>query len=246
MDFTNKVVVISGATTGIGRSTYDLLVSLGAKVYNLDTNLEDSPENSINCDVSVLQEVKSSIKKIIEIEKTIHCLFTNAGIHQSGSILDTEIEDYHKIININLFGTIHLLKEILPVMKKNSKGKIVLMGSDQALVGKSESSAYGVSKGAIAQLTKSTAIDFAEFNIHVNCICPGTIDTPLYHKAVDRVSKSQDVKKEDLYQYLRTAQPIQNIGNPKDVAEFVAFLLSEKSNFITGSLQSIDGGYCAQ
>lgn len=103
-----------------------------------------------------------------------------------------------------------------------------------------------LTKGAIGQLAKSTAIDYAPFNINVNCICPGTIETPLYHNAIEEFSKTNQISKDDLYDGLKTAQPIQRVGRPEEVASLVRYLCSEESGFITGSLFSVDGGYCAQ
>ena len=132
------------------------------------------------------------------------------------------------------------------IMKKQGKGSIVLMGSDQSIIGKASSSAYGMTKGAIGQLTKSTAIDYATHNIRVNCICPGTVDTPLLHKAVSHYASVNSLKEEDVYAGLDTVQPLGRIARPEEIASVVAFLLSDESSFMTGSLVSADGGYVCQ
>ena len=120
------------------------------------------------------------------------------------------------------------------------------MGSDQSFVGKAASSVYGMTKGAIGQLTKSTAIDYAPYNIRVNCICPGTIDTPLLHKAVDHFAFVTSAKKEDIYNSLNTIQPLGRIGKAEEIASAVAYILSDENSFMTGSLVSVDGGYVCQ
>ena len=115
------------------------------------------------------------------------------------------------------------------------------MGSDQSLIGKGESAAYGAAKGAVGQLTKSTAIDYAKDNIRVNCICPGTIDTPLARGAMKGFAEKNfggDLKKGEAF--LEKAQPMQRLGTAEEVAETVVFLLSDKPGFMTGSLVSID------
>lgn len=120
------------------------------------------------------------------------------------------------------------------------------MGSDQSLIGKWNSAAYGAAKWAVGQLTKSTAIDYAKDNIRINCICPGTIDTPLARGAMKGFAEQNfdgDLKKWTAF--LEKAQPIQRLGTPEEVAETVVFLLSEKPGFMTGSLISIDWGYTA-
>ena len=131
-------------------------------------------------------------------------------------------------------------------MKQQQKGSIVLMGSDQVFIGKASSSVYGMTKGAIGQLTKSTAIDYAPFNIRVNCICPGTIDTPLLHKAVDHFSAKTGTAQDEVYKSLDGVQPMGRIGKPEEIAQSIVFLLSDESSFTTGSLFAVDGGYVCQ
>ena len=131
-------------------------------------------------------------------------------------------------------------------MKRQNKGKIVLIGSDQSVIGKGRITVYGATKGAIAQITKGLAIDYATHNININCVCPGTIDTPLYHKAVARYCELTDNDKQDVYDALAKSQPIQRVGKAEEVAALVLFLCGDQSNFMTGSLYPIDGGYCAQ
>jgi NAD(P)-dependent dehydrogenase (short-subunit alcohol dehydrogenase family) len=131
-------------------------------------------------------------------------------------------------------------------MKKQQCGSIVLMGSDQTFAGKASSSIYGMTKGAIGQLTKSTAIDYAAYNIRVNCICPGTIDTPLLDKAVDVFVGLTSLDKQVVYNDLNKIQPLGRIGRPEEIANAVTFLLSDENSFMTGSLVSVDGGYVCQ
>ena len=120
------------------------------------------------------------------------------------------------------------------------------MGSDQSFVGKGSSSAYGMTKGAVAQLTKSTAIDYAPYQIRVNCICPGTIDTPLLERAVDRYVALSGEDRDKVMTDLNRIQPAGRIGKPEEIAKAVAFLLSDDSSFVTGALLSADGGYVCQ
>ena len=168
------------------------------------------------------------------------------SLHKVGNIEETSLDDFEKVLSVNLKGVFYVLKEILPIMRANEKGNIVLMGSDQSLVGKGKSSVYGLTKGAIGQLTKSTAIDYADYNIRVNCICPGTIDTPLLAKAIEGFSSLTNISNDNILSSLALAQPIKRIAKPYEIANVVLFLLSDASSFITGSLFSADGGYTCQ
>ena len=247
MEFENKIAVITGASSGIGKATRQVLMEKGAVVYNLDLFNDDSNDAFyINCDVSNYDSVKDAVKNIFIKHNRIDLLFANAGLHKVGNIEETSIDDFEKILSVNLKGVFYVLKEILPIMKANGKGNIVLMGSDQSIIGKGKSSVYGLTKGAIGQLTKSTAIDYADYNIRVNCICPGTIDTPLLATAIEGFTSITNLSSADILHSLEAAQPIKRIAKPAEIANVVRFLLSDESSFITGSLISADGGYTCQ
>ena len=131
-------------------------------------------------------------------------------------------------------------------MRKQRYGNVVLMGSDQVLIGKGCSAVYGMSKAALGQLTKSSAIDYAPYNVRVNCICPGTIDSPMIGPSIERFHQMSGMPIEKIYEMLRTAQPIQRLGTPEEIGKAVLFLLSDDCPFMTGSLVSADGGYTCQ
>ncbi|HEX7847469.1 MAG TPA: SDR family oxidoreductase [Chitinophagaceae bacterium] len=247
MNWTNKAIIITGASTGIGAATRTYLSENGAIVYNLDIAPHtDNKGHFIQCDMRERKAVRAAVQAVVEKEKRIDMLFANAGIHLFATIEETSDEQLDNLIAINILGVYCILQTVLPVMRQQQKGSIVLMGSDQSFVGKGSSSAYGLTKGAIGQLTKSTAIDYAKHGIRVNCICPGTINTPLLHKAVTRFASLSAAKEEDVYTTLDTVQPMGRIGKPEEIARVVAFLLSDENSFMTGSLVSSDGGYVCQ
>jgi NAD(P)-dependent dehydrogenase (short-subunit alcohol dehydrogenase family) len=247
MKFDKEVAVITGGTTGIGSATCTKLQQEGAIVYNLDIH-DNSAEgvHFIQCDVRKYEEVENAIQHIVNQEGKIDLLFANAGVHMSGNIEETSIDDFENILSINLKGIFYTVKAVIPIMRKQQKGSIVLTGSDQSFIGKGNSSAYGLTKGAIGQFTKSTAIDYAPHNIRVNCICPGTIETPLLTKAVEGFDALTKIGKDAIYKMLEEAQPIKRIAKPEEVAHVVSFLLSNESSFITGALIAADGGYTCQ
>lgn len=247
MQWKNTVTVITGASSGIGKATLELLKQEGSLVYNLDSIPPAQPDPYfIDCDVSNRVNVEQAIKIIYEKENRIDFLFTNAGRHLFASIEDTSYEQLESLVGINLMGTFYLLKTVIPIMKQQQKGSIVLMGSDQSFVGKASSAVYGMTKDAIAQLTKSTAIDYAAFNIRTNCICPGTIQTPLLDNAVKQFVNKSGQAAADVYASLDRAQPLGRIGRPEEIANTVRFLFSDDSSFITGALIAADGGYTCQ
>ena len=246
MDWNNQVAVITGASTGIGQATRELLEANGCIVYNLDLPGAATGARFIPCDVRDRQAIRSAMAAVHQRENRIDMLFANAGIHLFASMEDTTDEEFDNVTATNILGAFYTVQSVLPFMKAQRKGSIVLMGSDQSFVGKAQSSVYGLTKGAIAQLTKSTAIDYAPYNIRVNCICPGTIDTPLLHKAVQRFSSLNAADEAEVYRSLNTTQPLGRIGQAAEIARVVAFLLSDDNSFMTGSLVSADGGYVCQ
>lgn len=249
MELEGKTVVVTGGSTGIGASTVKLLSKKGATVFNLDISTPDYTTNNVSyiqCDVSEFSQMQSAFEEVKFKSSGIDCLFANAGVHLFANLEDTTPEQFDRVVGINLKGVFNALKCVIPVMKAQEGGSIVLMGSDQSFIGKGESSVYGATKGAIAQLAKSTAVDYAAYNIRVNCICPGTIETPLYHNAVGIYSDKTGTAKENIYKFLHNAQPIKRVGQPEEVAEAVIFMLSDKASFMTGSLMSVDGGMVAQ
>ena len=173
-------------------------------------------------------------------------MVSNAGIHFSANIENTSEADLDKVFNINVKGAYAAIKAVLPSMKANKNGAILLMASDQALIAKQNSFAYNLSKSALASIAKTTALDYASYNIRANAVCPGTIETPLYHQAIDNYCQKSGADKAAIHLEEEKLQPLQRLGQPEEVAELVLFLASDKAKFITGSLQVIDGGYTAQ
>ena len=249
-------IFLSGATTGMGQATINLLAEAETVVSYIDTN--DALNEQVRTlekqgrlfffhgDVSRREDVQAAVAGAVEKFGPIHGAFFTAGIHCSGSVAEVTDEDLERMISINIKGTIYCLQACLPHIPATG-GSIVLMGSDQVFIGKRSSFLYGMTKGAIGQVTKSLALDLAERNIRVNSVCPGTIRTPMAEGAFKRWAEADfngDAGK--AWQQEADTLPIGRVGQPAEVAKLTIFLLSDESSFITGANMPVDGGYTAQ
>lgn len=243
--FADKVALVIGGASGMGNAVVRLLADAGCRTHVLD--IQETADGEFQfCDVRNYVQVSQCVQNVVEKEGRIDLLFVAAGVHLFAGIEDTSIDEFERVLSINLKGPFYALKEVLPVMRKQRYGNIVLMGSDQVFIGKGCSTAYGMSKAALGQLTKSTAIDYAKHNVRINCICPGTIDTPMLNPSIERFHQTSGMPMEEIHEMLRNAQPIWRLGTPEEIGRAVMFLLSDDCPFMTGALLSADGGYTCQ
>ena len=243
--FRSQVAIVVGGTTGMGNAVVRQLVAAGCKTHVLDVH-ETTDAAFHHCDIRDHSQVQSCIAELVAREGRIDLLFIAAGVHHFATLEDTSLADFERVMSVNVNGTFHVLKEVLPVMRAQQYGNIVLMGSDQAFVGKARSAVYGMSKAAVAQLTKSLAVDYTQHNIRINCICPGTIETPMIRSVVERIGSALGLHRTAVDESMRTAQLVQRFGTPEEIGKAVMFLLSDDCRFMTGSLISVDGGFVCQ
>jgi NAD(P)-dependent dehydrogenase (short-subunit alcohol dehydrogenase family) len=241
----NKVALVVGGASGMGNAVVRLLARVGCRTHVFDVK-ETADGLFQSCDVRDYNQVRRCVQNVVKQEGRIDFLFVAAGVHLFANIEDTTIDEFERVLSINLKGPFYVLKEVLPIMRKQRYGNVVLMGSDQVFIGKGSSTVYGLSKAAVGQLTKSTAIDYAPYNVRVNCICPGTIDTPMIAPSVERFHQTSGMPVPEIYDLLRKAQPIQRLGTPEEIGKAVMFLLSDDCPFMTGALVCADGGYTCQ
>ncbi len=251
-----KKVMITGGANGIGAETVRAFAKIEADLFFVDIDKKASEKlvkefnndqvHYFIADVTDPEQMKQATKKMVTVMGGIDILFANAGIHYSADILSTNEEDWERLFDVNVKGVFITIKQALPYMINGGGGSIILNGSDQSFVGKKGNLAYGATKGAVGQMTKTLSIELAEHNIRVNCVCPGTIETPLVKKAVASKALKSNESEMAIYSKLKSAQPIKRLGDPKEVAQSVCFLASEGASYITGSLLTIDGGYTAQ
>jgi len=241
----SKVAIVTGGTKGIGLAVVKRLLTSGYEVHNLDITPSDVGVFH-HCDVSDVEAVRRSINTIHEQSQRIDVLVSNAGKHLSANIESTDEQTLDALFALNVKGAYAAVQSVLPTMKANNAGSIILIASDQALIAKQNSFAYNLTKHALASMAKTTALDYARFNIRANAVCPGTIETPLFHNAIDAYCKKSGANKADIVAEEASLQPLNRLGQADEVAALVSFLASDDASFITGSLQSIDGGYTAQ
>lgn len=243
------VCIVTGGSLGIGAAICERFAQQGYKVVNVDLQKAATKSPNIDwwpCDIADIAETKSVFSKILLLYKRVDVLVSNAGIHFSGTIEQTSEAEFDRVFAINVKGAITATKAVLPVMKSQAKGVILYMASDQSIIAKRNSFAYNMTKAALASLAKTTALDYAAYQIRANAICPGTIETPLYHHAIDKYVKKSGADEQQVHREEAALQPLGRLGKAEEVAALTYFLASDEAAFITGSLQVIDGGYTAQ
>jgi len=238
IDFTNKTVLVTGGTRGIGASIVRHFENLNAEVIATGAN-KDQLHKSINRRVKYhyldLKNEKS-ISDFIEYisqRKKIDVLINNAGMNKIDPIEKIKDEDWNNIYSINLYGPFVLTREISKIMKKNKYGRIVNIASIFGVISREKRAAYSSTKSGLIGLTKATAHDLAKDNILVNSISPGFINTELTKNILGEKSMKE----------ISSSIPLKRLGDPDEIAKLVLFLTSDQNTYITGENIIIDGGY---
>ena len=237
----SKTLIISGASSGIGLAIAERFDAAGYRVVNLDIQQGTVGETLI-CDMRDHQAVLDAVERVAA-QGSIDLMISNAGRHLSANIENTTEADFVSLFELNVKGAFSLTQAVIPHMKAAGKGAIIYIGSDQSSVAKPNSCAYNLSKHALASLAKTTALDYAQHGIRSNLVCPGTIDTPLYQKAIAAYCERSGANPADIHAEEAALQPIGRIGRPEEVAAMVAYLASDEAGFVTGGSFAIDGGY---
>jgi 2-keto-3-deoxy-L-fuconate dehydrogenase len=244
-----KNVMISGGSSGIGLATVERFSQAGFQVFILD--IQKFPKELPNvhfiaCDVSQIADIQKAVKHISQNNTHINALVCNTGVHFSATILETNETDYNYVMDTNFKSAFFLTQAVLPLMLSQKKGAIVFVGSDQTLIGKHNSAIYGATKAALGSLAKTTALDYAEQGIRANVVAAGTINTPLYHHAIEKYCKRTAANAKEIHRLEAKEQPLGRIGEPQEVANLIYFLCSDEASFMTGGTIAIDGGYTAK
>ena len=246
----DKVCLITGGGSGIGRATCLLFAREGARVAVADKSFPAAEAVAgeagagafaIEVDVAVSASVQAMIRTTVERWGRLDVLINNAGYGIPGSVVETSEDDWDKLMAVNVNGVFYGCKYAIPVMKKQGGGVIVSTASTVSSIGIRNRAAYCASKGAVAALTRAMALDHVADNIRVNCVAPGTIDSPY----LERIFRKSD-RPDELRRELNARQAMNRMGKPEEIASAFLFLACDDSSFCTGSMLTVDGGWTAQ
>jgi NAD(P)-dependent dehydrogenase (short-subunit alcohol dehydrogenase family) len=251
----NRVAVITGGASGIGKAIAELFIKEGARVVIGDIQDEKAQELSealgkhasfVHADVTLEEDVKSMIDHAVDLHGHLDCLVNNAGMGGVlGEVETIPVEGFDRTIAILLRGVFLGMKHAAPIMKQQESGNIINIASIAGMRGISQNHPYSAAKAAVMQLTRTVAMELAVHNIRVNSICPGSIVTAIFGKAKDLPDSKIAETYENLSSLFERVQPIQRTGTPEDIAKAALWLASDDSSFVTGHSLVVDGGASA-
>lgn len=253
MRFDEKTIIVTGGALGIGQAAAEIFAERGANVAIFDWDEKAGVEtcekinshggNAIfqKINVADFEAVNQAVQTTYDSFGKINSLVVSAGIQRYGTAVSTDDAQWEEVLGVNLKGAWNLAKAGIPFLQKQSSGSIVNVSSVQALATQQNVLAYTVSKHGLVGLTRSIAMDYARENIRANCVCPGTVDTPMLKWAA-----SLDPNPESVYEACNAMHPLGRIAQPREIAEVVAFLAHESSSFVTGAVWTADGGLLTQ
>ena len=248
--FQNKVVLITGATSGIGKVSALAFAKAGAKVVVsgrrdaegqavvAEIKSAGGEATFVKADVAVEADVAALVAKTVATYGRIDIAFNNAGVELTGPVVDATEADYRRVFDINVWGVIASMKHEIPVMLKQGAGVIINTSSAAGHVGMAGASVYVASKHAVEGLTKAAALEYAKQGIRVNAVAPAVIETDMFTRFTGG--------NEEAINYMRALHPVGRGGRPEEIANPVLFLASDAASFITGTSLQVDGGFLAQ
>ena len=254
MNYENKVVVVTGAASGIGRATAKIFAGYGASVIALDKNEEGVKKTAADvvakgqkCEAMVMNvregdAVNKTFEMIAEKYGTIDILVNVAGIAIQRPLETITEEEYDTMFDTNTKGVFRCCKAVFSIFKKNMKGKIVTVSSDNSRLGEVNNGIYCCSKSATSMMTIIMGLEWAKYGINVNAIGPGIVDTEMLDEAIVRFSKETGKSPESYRKEWIDSVPMKRLCRPEEVGELAAFLASDKADYISGVTVNIEGG----
>lgn len=250
--FEGRIAAVTGAAGALGRASAVRLAKEGARLLLFDQDADGLAETATQCPgaVTVVGDVRSSIdmKRAADTARNqlgpVELLVAAAGIVGPSRVaIDVDEEDFDRVFDINVKGCWLAAKYFIPHMRELGRGSAVLFSSTAGLQGSPVLSIYSASKGAVTLLTKSLALNHATENIRVNCVCPGTIDSPMNTRAIESAGDAAAQAARAAFQ--KSRHPMNRFGQPEEVASAVLYLLSDEASFTTGVALPVDGGRLA-
>ncbi len=246
----DKRVIITGAASGIGEAIARRFAEEGARVLVADIN-EEAANNTaqqigslatgIALDVTKSPQVEMVVNKAIELWGGLDIMVNNAGVGVAAKTAETSEEDWQRVIDVCMKGTFLGMKYAIPVMQKQKSGSIINMASVASIVGVPDRAAYCAAKGGVMALTRAAAVDHASEGLRINCIAPGTVDTPW----VQRITGNYD-DPEAARTAMKARQPHGRLVSPEEVAAMAVYLASDEAGSTNGSVMVVDGGWTAR
>lgn len=249
MKLADKVAVITGAAAGIGRATSVLFAREGARVAAVDIDRETlgslvkeiaafgGEAKAIVADVSRASDADAAVSSVIEFFGRIDILFNNAGLVPSGKIHEIAEEEWDRSMAVGVKSVYLFSRRVVPILQKQGGGVILNMSSAVVLRSVPNRAAYAATKGAVLALTRSMGLDYVKDKIRINCLCPGTVDTPSLRHRLSALGDADTARKQ-----FEARQPMGRLGTAEEIAEAALYLVSDSASFVTGTAFSIDGG----
>jgi 2-keto-3-deoxy-L-fuconate dehydrogenase len=238
-DFDGLAAAVTGGASGIGLATAELLAAQGAQVACLDLNAKEvrSPLVGVHCDVTDDASVRTAIGTVVEQFGRLDIVINNAGIGAQGTVADNDDAEWHRVLDVNVVGIARVSRAALPHLRKSPSPAIVNTCSVAATAGIPQRVLYSASKGAVRSLTMAMAADHVHEGIRVNCVNPGTADTPWIGRLLDRADDPAAER-----QALEARQPMGRLVSPHEVASAIVYLASPAAGASTGVEVFVDGG----
>jgi NAD(P)-dependent dehydrogenase (short-subunit alcohol dehydrogenase family) len=251
MRLAGKVCIVTGGGSGIGRAACLLFAAEGGKVVVADWSREAADAVareagdgafSVRVDVADSESVRAMLKQTVDRFGRLDVLVNNAGYGIPGSVVETDLADWDRLLAVNLNGVFYGCKYAIPIMREQGDGGVIVnTASVVATVGMRDRAAYCASKGAVAALTRAMALDHVAEGIRVNCIAPGTIDSPYFDDMFAKSDRPDALRRE-----FEQRQAMNRLGTPEEIARGILYLACDDSSFATGSMLTVDGGMTAQ